>query len=80
MRNKEYDYLVSIVYDGKKESMILKAKNKKEAKYKVYDLVMRSNIWNYKKDEFELECERIKIFKGGNYEIIKFNRKKNKWL
>ena len=41
-----------------------------EAKEKVLDVVMKSSIWNYKKNEFYLECCRIKVLEGGNYEII----------
>ena len=62
---------------------MLQAHNMNEAKEKVLDVVMKSSIWNYKKNEFYLECYRIKILEGGNYEIVEFrrtkrNRKKNK--
>ena len=74
MKDKLYDYIVSILYKDTKESMMLKAHNMKEAKDKVEDLISKTSLWNYKKNEYKLECHRIRILEGGNYEIIVFAR------
>ena len=76
MRERLFNYLVSIVHNNQKENMMLQAHNMNEAKEKVLDVVMKSSIWNYKKNEFYLECYRIKVLERGNYEIIEFRRTK----
>lgn len=52
MRERLFNYLVSIVHNNQKESMMLQAHNMNEAKEKVLDVVMKSFIWNYKKMNF----------------------------
>lgn len=52
MRERLFNYLVSIVHNNPKESMMLQAHNMNEAKEKVLDVVMKSFIWNYKKMNF----------------------------
>ena len=37
---------------------------------------MKTKSKFYKKNEFYLECYRIKVLEGGNYEIIEFRRTK----
>ena len=74
MKERLNDYLVTILYKDSKESMMLKAHNMNEAKIKVYDLIMNCSLWNYKEGEFKLECNRIRILEGGNYEFIKYSR------
>lgn len=49
MRERLFNYLVSIVHNNQKENMMLQAHNMNEAKEKVLDVVMKSSIWNYKK-------------------------------
>ena len=80
MSKRLYNYKVSIVYKGKKESMLLKAESMDEAKRETKDLVLKSPKWNYGKGGFDITCRRIKILQGGNYEIIKYarNRKTRK--
>lgn len=54
MRERLFNYLVSIVHNSQKENMMLQAHNMNEAKEKVLDVVKKSSIWNYKKNEFYL--------------------------
>lgn len=54
MRERLFNYLVSIVHNNQKENMMLQAHNMNEAKEKVFDVVKKSSIWNYKKMIVEL--------------------------
>ena len=76
MKERLFNYLVSILHNDTKESMMLQAPNMNETKSKVLDVVMRTSMWNYKEEEFYLECYRIRILEGGNHEIVKFRRVK----
>jgi len=44
MRERLFNYLVSIVHNNQKENMMLQAHNMNEAKEKVLDVVMKSYI------------------------------------
>lgn len=76
MSKRLYNYKVSIVYKGKKESMLLKAESMDEAKREVKNLVLKSPKWNCGKGGFDIICKRIRILQGGNYEIIVYSRNK----
>ena len=74
MSKKLYNYKVTIIYKGIKESMLLKAENMDKAKKDVKNLVLKSQNWNYGEGGFDIICKRIKILQGGNYEIIVYSR------
>jgi len=67
---KMYYYIATIIHNSKREDMIVSAFNIKNAKEKVYDIVIKSPVWNYSKGDFYIECKRIRLLEGGEYEKL----------
>lgn len=62
--NKRKKYIVSISSNKKMEYAEVSAKNKKEAKNMVIDVLMKCDLFPFvSKDNFQLLCKKIWVYK-----------------
>ena len=62
MFRKRKDYIVSVICNGGVDDIQVKAKNRREAKQMVEDVLLKCDIFGFKsKNEFNLKCKRRRI-------------------
>lgn len=62
MKKKYKDYLVVLIYKGKREKMQVRAKSKIEAKNTVSKTVLNCSLYSFKsKKDFKLKCYNLRL-------------------
>lgn len=61
MLKKRKDYIVSVICNGGVDDIQVKARNRKEAKQMVEDVLLKCDIFGFKaSDEFDLKVRKIR--------------------